>query len=49
MLMPVSACTPSPESTGVIPQQQLDALEKAKRVEGMLQDALEKQNEKIEQ
>lgn len=33
----LSGCGEQPEPTGVIPQYQLDALDKAKKVEGLLQ------------
>lgn len=33
----LAGCGEQPEPTGVIPQHQLDALEKAKKVEGLLQ------------
>ncbi|HEY7773591.1 MAG TPA: hypothetical protein VIC26_10445 [Marinagarivorans sp.] len=40
------ACSPEPKPTGVIPQSQLDALEKAKDVENLMKNT-EKDRKKL--
>jgi hypothetical protein len=39
---------PTPQAGGVIPQAQLDALNKAKNVERVLQDSAQQQREQID-
>ena len=48
VLLSVVACGAKEEPTGVIPQGHLDALEKSKNVENVLQDAQKKQLESID-
>jgi hypothetical protein len=48
LLLSVIACGAKEEPTGVIPQGHLDALDKSKNVENMLQDANKKQLESID-
>jgi hypothetical protein len=48
LLLSVIACGAKEEPTGVIPQGHLDALDKSKNVENVLQDAHKKQLESID-
>jgi hypothetical protein len=48
LLLSVIACGAKEEPTGVIPQGHLDALDKSKNVENVLQDANKKQLESID-
>ena len=48
LALPLIACAPAEEPTGVIPQGHLDAMDKAKDVENMLQDAQKKKLQDID-
>ena len=48
LLLCVIACAAKEEPTGVIPQGHLDAMDKSKNVENVLQDAQKKQLESID-
>ncbi|MBE9538954.1 MAG: hypothetical protein IMF06_07715 [Proteobacteria bacterium] len=48
LAFPLIACGPAEDPTGVIPQGHLDAMDKAKDVENVLQDAQKKQMEGID-
>jgi hypothetical protein len=48
LLLSVIACGAKEEPTGVIPQGHLDAIDKSKNVENVLQDAHKKQLESID-
>lgn len=48
LLLSVIACGAKEEPTGVIPQGHLDAIDKSKNVENVLQDAQKKQLESID-
>ena len=48
VLLVVVACSAKEEPTGAIPQGHLDALDKSKEVENVLQDAQKKQLESID-
>ena len=46
--LPLVACGPAEDPTGVIPQGHLDAMDKAKDVENVLQDAQKKKLEDVD-
>ncbi len=48
LLLSLSACGAKEEPTGVIPQGHLDAIDKTKNVENVLQDAQKQQLENID-
>lgn len=49
LILPLIACGPQEEPTGVISQGHLDAIDKTKNVENILQDAQKQQLESIEE
>ncbi len=48
LALPLLACGPAEDPTGVIPQGHLDAMDKAKDVENVLQDAQKKKLEDVD-
>jgi len=48
LALPLVACAPAEDPTGVIPQGHLDAMDKAKDVENVLQDAQKKKLEDVD-
>jgi len=48
LLVPLFACGAKEEPTGVIPQGHLDAMDKAKNVENVLQDAKQRADEGVD-